>query len=75
VAAAYTDFLATQGEGFFSVVMGVAEVEGPTAVARRYGAAVTYRQHRRHGDLSIDEVQLAPVHGMPITFLATTTES
>ncbi len=75
VAEAYTSFLATHGEGFFSVVMAVAEVEGPTAVARRYGAAVAYRQHRRHGDLRIDEVQLAPVHGMPITLLATTTES
>jgi hypothetical protein len=74
VAEAYTAFLDTEGEGFFSVVMAVTEVEGPAAVAQRYGANVTYRQHRRHGDLRINEVQLAPVHGMPITFLATTTE-
>ena len=73
VAAEYTSFLATRGEGCFSVVMAVPEVDGPAEVARRYGAEVAYRQHRHHGDLPIDEVQLAPVHGMPITFLATTT--
>ena len=73
VAAEYTSFLATRGEGFFSVVMAVDEVEGPAAVARRYGAHVAYQQRRRHGDLDIDEVQLTPIHGMPITFLATTT--
>jgi 4-hydroxyphenylpyruvate dioxygenase-like putative hemolysin len=75
VAEAYTSFLATRGEGFFSVVMAVDEVEGPAAVARRYGAHVAYQQRRRHGDLDIDEVQLTPIHGMPITFLATTTET
>ncbi len=74
VAEAYTSFLDRRGEGFFSVVMAVDEVEGPAAVARRYGAETAYQQHRQHGDLTIDEVQLTPVHGMPITFLATSTE-
>ncbi len=72
-AAAYTDFLATNGEGFYSVVMDVAEVDGPTAVATRYGATVGYTQHRQVGTLSIDEVSLDPFYGMGVTFLATTT--
>ena len=50
--------------------MGVDEVDGPEAIARRYGAEVEYRQHRELGSIVIDEVMLAPVHGMPITFLA-----
>jgi hypothetical protein len=70
-AAAFTTFLETQGEGIYSIVMAVEEVDGPEAVAARYGAQVAYRQHREVGSLTIDEVMLAPVHGMPITFLST----
>ena len=70
-ARAFTTFLETQGEGLYSLVMSVDEVDGPEAIARRYGAEVEYRQHREIGDVVIDEVMLAPVHGMPITFLST----
>jgi len=70
-ALAFTTFLETRGEGLYSLAMDVDEVDGPEAVARRYGAQVEYRQHREVGTLVIDEVMLAPVHGMPITFLAT----
>ena len=69
-ARAFTTFLADRGEGLYSLVMGVDEVDGPEAIARRYGAEVEYRQHRELGSFVIDEVMLAPVHGMPITFLA-----
>jgi hypothetical protein len=72
-AATYTEFLATRGEGFYSVVMDVADVDGPTAIATRYGATVGYTQHRQVGTLSIDEVSLDPFCGMGVTFLATTT--
>jgi len=70
-AAAFTTFLETRGEGLYSLVMSVDEVDGPEAIALRYGADVEYRQHRDLGSMVIDEVMLAPVHGMPITFLAT----
>lgn len=70
-SAPFTTFLDEHGEGLYSVVMGVDEVEGPTALAARYGATVDYRQHRQHGGLTIDEVSLAPYCGMPVTFLAT----
>jgi hypothetical protein len=75
VAAPFTTFLETRGEGTYAVVMAVEEVDGPVAVAERYGAQVGYRQHRRHGSLTIDEVMLAPVAGMPITFLSTAEQS
>jgi len=75
VAAPFTTFLETRGEGTYAVVMAVEEVDGPVAVAERYGARVGYRQHRRHGSLTIDEVMLAPVAGMPITFLSTAEQS
>jgi methylmalonyl-CoA/ethylmalonyl-CoA epimerase len=68
-ALAFTTFLETQGEGLYSLAMSVDEVDGPEAIALRYGAQVEYRQHRDLGSLVIDEVMLAPVHGMPITFL------
>jgi len=70
-ASAFTTFLKTRGEGIYSVVMAVEEVAGAVAVADRYGAPVEYRQHRQHGSLTIDEVMLAPVHGMSISFLST----
>jgi methylmalonyl-CoA/ethylmalonyl-CoA epimerase len=69
-ARAFTTFLQTQGEGLYSLAMSVDEVDGPEAIARRYGAQVEYRQHRELGSFVIDEVMLAPVHGMPITFLS-----
>ena len=69
-ARAFTAFLEDRGEGLYSLAMDVDEVDGPEAIARRYGAEVEYRQHRELGSLVIDEVMLAPVHGMPITFLA-----
>jgi len=69
-ALAFTTFLETQGEGLYSLAMSVDEVDGPEAIALRYGAQVEYRQHRDLGHFVIDEVMLAPVHGMPITFLS-----
>jgi hypothetical protein len=69
-ALAFTTFLETQGEGLYSLAMSVDEVDGPEAIALRYGAQVEYRQHRDLGSFVIDEVMLAPVHGMPITFLS-----
>jgi hypothetical protein len=70
LALAFTTFLEDRGEGLYSLAMSVDEVDGPEAIARRYGAQVDYRQHRDMGSMALDEVMLAPVHGMPITFIA-----
>jgi hypothetical protein len=69
-AASFTEFLTVQGEGFYSVVMAVPEVDGPAAIAARYGAPVRYEQHRDHGGVHLDEITLSPLHGMSVTFLA-----
>jgi methylmalonyl-CoA/ethylmalonyl-CoA epimerase len=70
-AADFTAFLNEKGEGLYSVVMGVSEVDGPAAIAARYGAPIQFEQRRAYGSFQLDEIMLAPVHGMAITFLAT----
>jgi hypothetical protein len=67
----FRDFLAEQGEGVYSVVVRADEVDGPVSVATGHGATTRYRQHREHGDVFVDEVDLAPVFGMSVTLLAT----
>jgi hypothetical protein len=69
--ARFRAFLAERGEGVCSVVVRTAEVEGPIAVAARHGAGVRYQQHREAGDMVLDEADLEPVFGMPVTLLAT----
>jgi hypothetical protein len=70
--ARFRGLLDTQGEGVCSVVIRTAEVEGPLSVAVRHGAEVRYRQHREDGETVLDEVDLTPLFGMPVTLLATT---
>ena len=70
--ARFRAFLDEHGEGVCSVVVRTADVEGPIAVAARHGANVRYQQHREDGDTVIDEADLTPVFGMPVTLLATT---
>ena len=67
----FRQFLDEKGEGVCSVVVRTDEVEGPIAIAAKHGAAVRYQQHREAGDHVIDEADLVPVHGMPVTLLAT----
>jgi len=70
-AAAFTAFLEDTGEGVYSVVVTAPDVAGPIGIAERYGSRVLYQQHRDDGGFSLDEAMLSPLHGMPITFLAT----
>jgi methylmalonyl-CoA/ethylmalonyl-CoA epimerase len=64
-------FLDSHGEGVYSVVVRTDNLEGPLEVARRYGANVEFRQHRSGDGYELDETRLAPLLGMPVTFLAT----
>lgn len=70
--ARFRQLLDTQGAGVCSVVVRTEEVEGPLSVALRHGAEVRYRQHREDGEMVLDEIDLTPVCGMPVTLLATT---
>ena len=69
--ARFRAFLAEHGEGVCSVVVRTADVDEPIAIAARHGAVVRYRQHREAGPMVLDEADLVPVLGMPVTFLAT----
>jgi hypothetical protein len=64
-------FLDAQGDGVYSVVVRTDELEGPLEVATRYGADLELRQHRSGDGYELDEARLAPLLGMPVTFLAT----
>jgi methylmalonyl-CoA/ethylmalonyl-CoA epimerase len=64
-------FLDSHGEGVYSVVVRTDELEGPLEVAKRYGASVELRQHRTGDGYELDEAMLAPLLGMPVTFLVT----
>jgi hypothetical protein len=70
--ARFRALLDERGEGVCSVVVRTDEVEAPLAVALQHGAEVRYRQHREDGDMVLDEIDLTPVCGMPVTLLATT---
>jgi 4-hydroxyphenylpyruvate dioxygenase-like putative hemolysin len=69
--ARFRTFLGDHGEGVCSVVVQTAEVDGPIRAAVRHGATVRYQQRRENGEDVLDEADLAPVFGMPVTLLAT----
>jgi methylmalonyl-CoA/ethylmalonyl-CoA epimerase len=72
-AAAFATFLAEHGEGVYSTVVKVPDMEAALAAATAQGATVVYRNHMDNsGGHALDEAMLAPLHGMPVTFLETT---
>jgi hypothetical protein len=72
-SARFRAFLDKHGEGVCSVVVRTDEVAGPISALADHGATVRYQQHREGGDMVLDEADLTPVFGMPITLLATNT--
>ena len=69
--ARFREFLDQQGEGVCSVVLTAPNVENPILVAKRHGSSVRYQQHREDGGYFLDEADLTPIFGMPVTLLAT----
>lgn len=68
---AVAEFLARNGDGFFSVVVRVEDADATMELARRYGASIDFRQDRGGNGLELVEVQLASIFGMPLTLLST----
>lgn len=64
-------FLAERGEGVWSVVVRVADVDEGIADLARHGVVVRYLQRRDLGESRLDEADLEPLYGMPVTLLAT----
>jgi len=69
--ARFWEFLEQRGEGVCSVVVKGPNVETPILVANRHGSSVRYQQHREDGGYFLDEADLTPIFGMPVTLLAT----
>jgi len=70
VAASVNEFLASHGDGVYSVVIRVPAASAAEAVAERYGAKTRFRQSFEGEGSYLDEVDLS-VFGLPLTFLST----
>lgn len=65
------EFLASRGDGVYSVVIRVDDADAAVEIAQRHGASVEFRQDRTGDGLELVEVQLASLMGMPLTLLTT----
>jgi methylmalonyl-CoA/ethylmalonyl-CoA epimerase len=64
-------FLDEHGEGVYSVIVRVDDIDAAIDCARRHGAELAYHQNRSQQGFSLEEAMLTPVLGMPITLLQT----
>jgi methylmalonyl-CoA/ethylmalonyl-CoA epimerase len=71
--ARFREWLDEHGEGVYSVVVRTIGVEGAISAVAKHGMGVRYQQHREHGERILDEVDLSPAFGMPLTLLSTNT--
>jgi 4-hydroxyphenylpyruvate dioxygenase-like putative hemolysin len=73
VAASVNDFLATHGDGIYTVVIRVPDASAAEHIAERYGSTTRFRQgfdDRANSGTHLEEIDLS-VFGLPLTFLAT----
>jgi 4-hydroxyphenylpyruvate dioxygenase-like putative hemolysin len=70
VAVSVSEFLERQGDGVYTVVIGVPAASSADSVAERYGATTRFRQHIDGEGTYLDEHDLS-ILGLPLTFLAT----
>jgi 4-hydroxyphenylpyruvate dioxygenase-like putative hemolysin len=70
-SAPFNTFLDAHGEGIYSVVVRADDLDGAIEVARRHGASLQMRQDRSNADHELAEAMVAPIFGMPVTFLTT----
>lgn len=65
------EFLALHGDGLFTVAVRVPDAEKASVDAQGAGSAERYRQHRDGPGFALTEIEMAPLFGLPITFLET----
>jgi len=70
VAASVTEFLASHGDGVFTVVVQVPGASEAENVAQRYGSTTRFRQGFEGEGNYLEEIDLS-VFGLPLTFLST----
>jgi 4-hydroxyphenylpyruvate dioxygenase-like putative hemolysin len=73
VAASVNEFLATHGDGIYTVVVRVPDASAAENIAERYGSITRFRQgfdDRANSGNHLEEVDLS-VFGLPLTLLST----
>ena len=70
VAASVNEFLASQGDGVFTVVVQVPGASEAEDIAKRYGSTTRFRQGFEGEGNYLEEIDLS-VLGLPLTFLST----
>lgn len=70
VATSVTEFLASHGNGIFTVVLQVPGASQAESIAERYGSTTRFRQGFEGDGNYLDEIDLS-VFGLPLTFLST----
>ena len=70
VAASVTEFLATHGDGIYTVVVQVPDAAGAEDITKRYGSTTRFRQGFEGDGNYLEEIDLS-VFGLPLTFLST----
>ena len=70
VAVSVTEFLASHGDGVFTVVVQVPGASQAEDIAKRYGSTTRFRQGFEGDGNYLEEIDLS-VLGLPLTFLST----
>lgn len=70
VATSVTEFLASHGDGIFTVVLQVPGASEAEVIAQRYGSTTRFRQGFEGEGNYLEEIDLS-VLGLPLTFLST----
>jgi methylmalonyl-CoA/ethylmalonyl-CoA epimerase len=73
VATSVTEFLASHGDGVFTVVVQVPGASAAEDIAKRYGSTIRFRQgfdDTANSGNYLEEIDLS-VMGLPLTFLST----
>ncbi|CDO89139.1 hypothetical protein AWC29_11710 [Mycobacterium triplex] len=70
VAVSVTEFLASRGDGVFTVVVQVPGASAAEDIAKRYGSITRFRQGFEGEGNYLEEIDLS-VLGLPLTFLST----
>lgn len=70
VATSVRDFLASRGDGVFTVVLQVPGASAAESIAQRYGSTTRFRQAFSGDGNYLEEIDLS-VFGLPLTFLST----
>jgi 4-hydroxyphenylpyruvate dioxygenase-like putative hemolysin len=70
VAASVSEFLASHGDGVYTVVVQVPGASAAADIAQRYGSTTRFRQGFEGDGTYLEEIDLS-VFGLPLTFLST----